>query len=53
MRARHGDKLLRSVEPHGFVPQGTEVDEIPAGSAAKIKDRIRWVALYRGGSDLG
>jgi len=30
MRARHGDELLRSVEPHGFVPQGTEVDEIPA-----------------------
>ena len=47
MRARHGDELSRSVEPHGFVPQGTEVDEIPAGSAAKIKDRIRRVALYR------
>jgi hypothetical protein len=24
-----------------------EVDEIPAGSAAKIKDRIRRVTLYR------
>ena len=47
MRARHGDELLRSIESHGFVPQGTEVDEIPAGSAAKIKDRIRRVALYR------
>ncbi len=47
MRARHGDELLRCVEPHGVVPQGTEVDEIPAGSAAKIKDRIRRVTLYR------
>ena len=47
MRAHHGNELLRSVEPHGFVPQGTEVDEIPAGSAAKIKDRIRRVTLYR------
>ena len=47
MRARHSDELLRSVEPHGFVPQETEVDEIPAGSAAKIKDRIRRVTLYR------
>ena len=32
MRARHDDELLRSVEPYGFVPQGSEVTEIPAGS---------------------
>ena len=35
------------IEPHSFVPQGSEVAEIPAGSAAKIKDRIRRVTLYR------
>src|SRR5260370_16990085 len=46
MRARHRDEFLRSVEPHGFVPQRSEVAEIPAGSAAKIKDRISRVALY-------
>src|ERR1700738_3251180 len=47
IRARHGDELLRSVEPYGFVPQGSEVTELPAVSAAKIKDRIRRFALYR------
>jgi hypothetical protein len=47
MRARHGDELLRSVEPYGFVPQGSEVTQIPAGSTTEIKDRIRRVALYR------
>ena len=47
MRARHRDEFLRSVEPHGFVPQGSEVAEIPAGPTTKIKDRIRRVALYR------
>ena len=47
MRARHGHKLPRSVEPHGFVPQGSKVAEIPAGSTTKIKDGIRRVALYR------
>jgi hypothetical protein len=47
MRARHGHELPRSVEPHGFVPQGSEVTEIPAGSTTKIKDGIRRVALYR------
>ena len=41
MRARHGDELLRSVEPYGFVPQGSEVTQIPAGSTTEIKDRIR------------
>ena len=46
MRARHGHELPRSVEPHGFVPQGSEVPEIPAGSTTKIKDGIRRVALY-------
>ena len=47
MRARHGHKLPRSIEPHGFVPQGSKVAEIPAGSTTKIKDRIRRVAFYR------
>jgi hypothetical protein len=47
VRARHGRELLRSVEPHGFVPQGSEVTEIAAGSTTKIKDGIRRVALYR------
>ncbi len=47
MRARHGHEMLRSVEPYGFVPQGSEVTEIPAGSTTKIKDRIRGLALYR------
>src|SRR3984893_15453388 len=47
MRARHGNELPRSVEPHGFVPQGSKVTEIAAGSATEIKYRIRRVALYR------
>src|SRR5260221_9147165 len=52
MRARHGDELLRSIEPHGFVPhgfvpQGSKVTEIAAGSTTQIKNRIRRVALYR------
>ena len=47
MRARHGHELPRSIEPYGFVPQGSEVTEIPPGSATKIKDGIRRVALYR------
>src|SRR5258708_5968046 len=47
LRACHGDKLLRSVEPDGLVPQGSEVAEIAAGSTTKIKDRIRRVGLYR------
>jgi hypothetical protein len=46
MRARHGHELPRSVEPQGFVPQGSEVTEIPARSTTKIKDGIRGV-LYR------
>ena len=46
MRARHGHELPRSVEPYGFVPQGSEVTEIPPGSTTKIKDGIRRVALY-------
>src|SRR5215207_2568914 len=45
MRACHGDELLRSVEPHGFVPQGSKVAEIAAGSAPEIEDRVWWVAL--------
>src|SRR6266446_9004270 len=47
MQARHGHELQRSVEPHGFVPRGSEVTEIPAGSTTKIKYGIRRVALYR------
>ena len=47
MRACHGNELLRSIEPDGFVPQGSKVTEIAAGSAAEIEDRIRRVALYR------
>ena len=47
MRACHGHELQRSVEPDGFVPQGSEVTQIPAGSTTKIKDGIRRVALYR------
>ena len=47
MRARHGDELLSSIEPHGFVPQGSKVTEIAAGSATEIKNRIRRFALYR------
>src|ERR1700704_423739 len=47
MLPRHGNELLPSVEPDGFVPQGSKVTEIAAGSATEIKNRIRWVALYR------
>src|SRR6266404_3864885 len=47
MRARHGHELHRSVEPHGFVPQGSEVTQIPAGSTTKIKDGIRRVSFDR------
>jgi hypothetical protein len=47
MRARHGDELLGSVKPYGFVPQGSEVTQISAGSTTEIKDRIRRLALYR------
>src|SRR5271166_1276026 len=47
MRARHGNELLRSIEPDGFMPQGSKVTEIATGSATKIKNRIRGLALYR------
>src|SRR5215211_6590139 len=47
MRPRHGNELPRSIEPDGFVPQGSKVTEIAAGSAPEIKDRIRRVAVYR------
>src|SRR5438067_10786160 len=47
MRTRHGDELLRSIEPDGFVSQGSKVTEIAAGSATEIKNRVRRVALYR------
>src|SRR6476646_6218074 len=45
MRACHGDELLRSVEPHGFMAQGSEITEIAAGSATEIEDRVWWVTL--------
>src|SRR3954469_13617804 len=45
MRARHGDELLRSLEPHSFVPQGSEITEIAAGSATEIEDRVWWITL--------
>src|SRR5215472_6231319 len=47
MRARHRDEVLRSVESHGLVPQGSEVTEIAAGSTTKIKNGKRRLALYR------
>jgi hypothetical protein len=47
MRPRHGDELPRSIKPHGFVPQRSKVTEIAAGSATEIKNRMRWVTLYR------
>ena len=47
MRPRHGNELLRSVEPDGFVPQGSKVTEIAAGSATEIKDTVWRVTLYR------
>src|SRR4051812_31281046 len=45
MRACHSNELLRSVEPHGFMPQGSKVTEIAAGSATEIEDRVWWVTL--------
>src|SRR3954463_2212719 len=45
MRACHGNELLRPVEPHGFMAQGSKVTEIAAGSAAEIEDRVWWVTL--------
>lgn|SRR5450759_3781358 len=47
MRPRHCNELLRSIEPDGFVPQGSKVVEIAARSAAEIKNRVGRVALYR------
>src|SRR5438045_322198 len=47
MRARHGNELLRSIKPHGFVSEGSKVTEITPGSATEIKNRIRWGTLYR------
>ena len=47
MRPRHGHELSRSIEPHRFVPQRSEVTEIAAGSTTKIENGIRSVALYR------
>jgi len=46
MFPRHGDELPRSIEPHGFVPQRSEVAEIAPGSATEIKDSIGWITLY-------
>ena len=47
MRTRHGNELLRSIEPHGFVSQGSKVTEIAAGSATEIKNRVGRIAFYR------
>src|SRR5437868_14040586 len=47
VRLRHGDKLARSIEAHGFVPQRSKVNEVAAGSAPKIQDRIGRLTLYR------
>jgi hypothetical protein len=50
MRARHGDELLRSVEPYGFVPQGSEVTQIPRELNRTIREifpLIRESALVR------
>jgi hypothetical protein len=47
MRTRHRDELLRSVEPHRLMPQGSKVTEIAAGPTTKIEDRIGRVTLYR------
>ena len=47
MRARHGNELLRSIKPHGFVSEGSKVTEITPGSATEIKNRIRRGTLYR------
>ncbi len=38
MRARHGNELLRSIEPDGFMPQGSKVTEIATGSATEVKN---------------
>ena len=46
MRLRHDDKLPRSIEPYGFVPQRSKVAEIAPGSAPEIKNRVGWVSLY-------
>ena len=45
MRARHGNELLRSIKPHGFVPQGSKVTEIAPGSATEIEYRERRLTL--------
>src|SRR5438874_10288730 len=47
VRLRHGDKLARSVEAHGFVPQRSKVNEVAAGTAPEIQDRIGRLTLYR------
>jgi hypothetical protein len=46
MCLRHGGELPRSIEPHGVVPQRSEVAEIATGSTTEIKDRVGWVTLY-------
>src|SRR4051794_10220605 len=45
MHARHGDELLRAVEPYGFMSQRSKITEIAARSATEIEDRIWWVTL--------
>src|SRR5438067_11230593 len=47
LRLRHGDKLARSVEAHGFIPQRSKVNEVAAGTAPEIQDRIGPLTVYR------
>ena len=46
MCSRHRGELPRSIESNGFVPQGSEVAKIAAGSATEIKDTVGRVTLY-------
>src|SRR5204862_8024467 len=47
MRLCHDDKLQRSIEPHRFMSQRSKVDEVAAGAAPEIQDRIGGLTLYR------
>jgi hypothetical protein len=45
MRARHRDKLLRSVESRGFMLQRSEIAEVAAGPTTKVEDGIGRLAV--------
>src|SRR5438067_7985550 len=47
MCLRHDDKFPRSIEPHRFMSQRTQVEEVAAGAAPEIQDRIGRLTLYR------